>query len=231
MFIPFFILFLFLVFFKNLFTYFSDLRKKLNNLPMSLNEKISVLMRNDECPTYYVDLCRGIYEDVIMERLLEGVSWRVRSNTITNGYSDFTTPQLSPSKYFESFDKMEDNLLYRPLKVNFPLVEFFYKQNEKFYGFQVSREVGGKRKIKAITLEIFLNDLETQKIKEKKIKEKKTQDTTSQEKKPLFENITIYYLPSPKYADSATITLPQNKSFNKITWQIIKVPADYDKEV
>lgn len=106
---------------------------------------------------------------------------------------------------------MEDNTLYRPLTENYPLVDFVYKHQKKLIGIQVSREVGGKRSINTSALGEFLDELKANSMKKK--------------------DIIFYYCPSPQYADSAAISIPETTKSKKVSLKIIKVPKDYGKSV
>jgi len=197
---------------------------------LSIKDKIVTLMKNDQSPGYFSKLCRDIYEEVIAERLVQVVIWQQRGN-LSQEYSEFKL-QLTSSTTLPLFSTMENDTLYRPLKENYPLADFIYKQNEKLVAIQVSREVSGKRSIDKSNIIRFLDHLKSENIKE--------------------EDFTYYYCPSPQYADSAAVTisypkewkikelegerkmteeeiLNEKKRCEKISLKIIKIPDDYER--
>lgn len=152
---------------------------------MSLEEKITTLIKNDQCPSHGIPFCRAYYEDFIKERLSRGVIWEKRMNNVSK-YSKFTL-RLTPNQNFSNLNEVKANTLYRPAAENFPLVEFIYKTKNKketrLFGIQVSREEGGKRSIKASTIYKFLAQL------------------------PSNMKFTLLYVPSPQYADNASVSV------------------------
>jgi hypothetical protein len=209
---------------------------------LSIYDKIVTLKKNDQSPGYFSKLSRDIYEEVIAERLVQGVIWQQRGN-LSQEYSEFKL-QLTSSTTLPLFSRMENDTLYRPLKENYPLADIIYKQNEKLVAIQVSREVGGKRSIDKSTIILFLDHLKSENIKE--------------------EDFTYYYCPSPQYADSATVTISYPKKWEikeeifddttksmkkvsremtekeikeekirceKVLFKIIKIPDDYEKVI
>jgi hypothetical protein len=217
-----------------------ELQDKMKDL--SIYDKIVTLMKNDQSPGYFSKLCRDIYEEVIAERLVQGVIWQQRGNR-SQEYSEFKL-QLTLSTTVPLFSTMENGTLYRPLKENYLLADFIYKQNEKLVAIQVSREVGGKRSIHKSTFIKFLDLLKSENIKE--------------------EDFTYYYCPSPQFADSAAVTISYPKEWKieeelmddttnsmkkvsrkmtekeievekirckKVSLNIIKIPEDYGKQL
>jgi hypothetical protein len=208
---------------------------------LSTFDKIVTLLKNDQSPGYFSKLCRDIYEEVIAERLVQGVTWQQKGN-LSKEYSEFKL-QLNSSTTLPLFSKMENDTLYRPSKENYPLIDIIYKQNEKFFAIQVSREVGGKRSIDKSTIIKFLDHLKAESIE---------------------EDFAYYYCPSPQYADSATVTISYPKEWKieeelmddttnstkkvsrkmtekeievekirckKVSLNIIKIPEDYGKHL
>jgi hypothetical protein len=93
---------------------------------LSIYDKIVTLMKNDQSPGYFSKLCRDIYEEVIAERLVQGVIWQQRGN-LSKEYSEFKL-QFPSSTTLPLFSTMENDTLYRPLKENYPLADIIYKQ-------------------------------------------------------------------------------------------------------
>lgn len=181
---------------------------------MKIADLIATLMTNDQSPGSFAKPCRDIYEKVVANRLLKGVTWLQRSH-LSSEYSEFKIEKLHPSASLPKFNEMKEGTLYHPRKENYSLVDLIFKQNEKFIGIQVSRSTKD-RSIKPTTVIDFLKDNDI-----------------------YGEDFIFYYCPSPQFANSAKIILLEyekknevdDRGFNKVSYNILKVPEDYGIKV
>ncbi len=133
--------------------------------------------------------------------MLEGITWNARFS----GGSSVAWKPLEMPKFKRTertykgltFAEMEAGVLYRPLIDTYPAVEFCFKLNEeKVVGVQVSRENKGHRKVEASAWEKMVNNY-------LQIEEQLRQGAVK---------VEYWYVPLPKIADTAKVTLPTKKS-------------------
>jgi hypothetical protein len=137
---------------------------------LDLNDKVLLLKKNDEIPTYMAAQSRHTYEEVIAKRLLQGVCWH-RKN-LKSGVQLFSEFKLELTKVVEGkppvFADMEIGVLYRSLKENYPAVDMMFKNYEGIvYGIQVTRQQDLTRMIKATAVYKWLKTIGLEGKKEK----------------------------------------------------------------
>ena len=129
---------------------------------VDLSDSILTLIRNDET-NHMETLCPLVYENVVSRMMvstfgLEGEIKEKKFPTVTlvpkQDTSAPTTVQINDqwigAKFkvdnmvrgsFPSYEEMKPNTLYHPTNPNFPVVEFFYKDDQgKMIAFQVTRQ-------------------------------------------------------------------------------------------
>ena len=126
---------------------------------LALNDKILMLRRNDECPTFMASKCELTYEEVVPLRLRQGVDWQ-KKNFNDPLFSDFN---LKLKKIVlgkpPMFTDMEPEVLYKTFKSTYPAVDMMYRTSEGFlYGLQITR--GKNRKeIATSAVDKWLNSI------------------------------------------------------------------------
>ncbi len=129
---------------------------------LDLNEKVCLLRQSDQSPLFLRSMDRGIYaiyEDVIAERLCQGVRWEKKKLTD----SDFSKFKLKLIKLVKGklpkYENMEAKVLYKPHKSNYPAIDMMYKKNGLVYGLQVTRQEDRTRMIKTSAVDAWLEDI------------------------------------------------------------------------
>lgn len=148
---------------------------------MDSNDKIWILRKNDECPSFMASACGAIFEDVIAGQLVEEVHWETRNLTDSN-FSRFNL-KLTKIALGEppNFAVMTPMVLYRPLSKTHPAVDMMYKTKEGLlYGLQVTRKDSTTRTIGTTTVDKWLDSI-------------KWRDS--------MEKVRIAVVPKPKLAD------------------------------
>jgi hypothetical protein len=140
----------------------SEMQRKVERrfLSVDLHDKISLLMKNDEIPTTMSSHAPVIYEEVIASRLVQGMSWK-RKDVREKDFSQFNVKlqKLSQGRP-PIFTNMEAGVLYKSLKENFAAVDMMFKTEDGFLvGIQVTRLHESVRKIKANSVDIWLDSL------------------------------------------------------------------------
>jgi hypothetical protein len=131
---------------------------------LELQDKISMLKKNDEIPTFMATQARLSYEDVISCRLVQGVIWKRKKPRV-----DFVQFNLKLKKIVQGnpplFSKMKPGVLYKSLKENFAAVDMMYKTEDGLLvGIQVTRLQESKRTIKANAVDMWLNSIGIRRI-------------------------------------------------------------------
>lgn len=152
---------------------------------LSIEDAIDILIKNDEWPAHASKICPILYEDVIKHRLTKGrgVIWEQRAPEELK-YSKFKL-LLNNIQYFPNIsDRMHANTLHYLYADDFPLVKYIYHTNEReYFGIQVSREKGRNRSISPSLMYQLLVQI------------------------PKGSKFTLLYVPPPKYADKASISI------------------------
>jgi hypothetical protein len=135
---------------------------------LDLEDKIMLLKKNDEMPTYMPVQACHTYEEVTEVRLLQGVHWQ-KKNLIDSHFVEF---KLKLTKIVEGkppvFDDMESGVLYKSFKGKYPAVEMMYKTKEGLiYGLQVTGLQDPTRKIKTSAVDQWLDAIGLKNNKEK----------------------------------------------------------------
>ena len=126
---------------------------------LALSDKILMLRENDRCPTLMASKCELTYEEVVLQRLRQGVDWQ-KKNFNDPLYSDFN---LKLKKIVlgkpPMFTDMEPDVLYKSFKSTYPAVDMMYRTSEGFlYGLQITREKN-RKEIATSAVDKWLNSI------------------------------------------------------------------------
>ena len=119
-------------------------------LKITLEEKIRILIRNDILEVSQ-KACREIYEDVVPRLLSLGTKgWGQRSDKSTE-YISLALSFPGDTKIVEcnqppKINEMEDGVIYKLVKENYPAVDFQFRLNGRLFGVDVTRRVDQKKK-------------------------------------------------------------------------------------
>jgi hypothetical protein len=187
-----------------------EVQKQIRNRfsKLDLEDKILLLRKNDEFPTYMVQ-ARSTYEEVIANRLLQEVEWQ-RKNLNDSTFSGFN---LKLTKIVEgkppSFVDMESGVLYKSFKDNYSAVDMMYKTGQGLlYGLQVTRQQDLTRKIKTSAVDEWLGAIG---LKDNK------------------EMVRIAVIPKPNLAEKFKAEY-QGDGGGYPQFEVWKVPIDYNQQ-
>ena len=124
-------------------------------LHLDFNDKIRMLMKNDVNPAFMASICPMHFEDVIAQRLIQGVEWERRNLPLLKlNLTEIVKGE--PPAYAD----MEPGVLYKPSRSNYPAVDMMSKTEEGLlYGLQVTRLQDGTRKVKVSAVALWLKSI------------------------------------------------------------------------
>ena len=93
------------------------------------------------------------------------------------------------------FSAMEEKVLYYPTNVNFPAVEFFYKDGDRLIGFQTTRQTDKSKAVKLSAFTEFPASVEFR-------------DNTK---------VLLYLVPTPSRANDSTIVFKKTEGNKTVT--------------
>jgi hypothetical protein len=181
---------------------------------VDLKDRIATLIQNDE--TGFKDiLCRQVYETVVADLLtsptgLNGMQLKKPNDPLCTATWDvfrLTLNALERGK-LPVFSEMKETVLYYPTKVNFPAVEFCYRDGDRLIGFQITRQDKLLKVIKLSALSTFLA----------------TVNVTD------YSKVTLYLVPTPSRADKSSIIFRNEKNVTVVAPvenYVIKLPLKY----
>jgi len=172
----------------------------------NLNQMITTLIHNDGTPSYLVDACPKIYENVVARRLTGhgGIHWK-RKPSDTQDWEDFDLALGKLERRVpSSFQHMQEGVLYFPTKTNYVLADLFFKQKGQLVAIQITRKAKGTRQVTQNQWDLFQKGVTG-----------------------VPSPIKLVLCPSPQHAETAqckfeTDTLPQH-----FKCEIWKVPTNY----
>ena len=181
---------------------------------VDLKDRIATLIQNDETG-YKGVLCQQVYETVVADLLtsptgLKGMQLMIPNDQICTGTWDVLSLTLNALERgkLPLFSEMKETVLYYPTKVNFPAVEFCYRDGDRLIGFQITRQKELLKKIKLSALSTFLA----------------TVNVTD------YSKVTLYLVPTPSRADKSSISFRNEKNVTvaaPVENYVIKLPPKY----
>ena len=174
-----------------------------------LKDKIRLLRKNDESPSYMASMSRSICEEVIAKQLHQGVHWQ-KKNLIDSHFSEFKLKLKIVERKPPVFDDMEPGVLYKSFEENYPAVEMMFKTEEEgtLYGLQVTRLQDVTRKIKTSAVDQWLKGMGFKDNKDK---------------------VRIAVIPKPALAEKFKVVYEGNGA-GYPQLEVWKMPLDYSQQ-
>ena len=178
---------------------------EVNIANVDLKDRIAILVRNDK-KGFRNDVCPKAYETVVSDLLTSrtGLNGMIsnKSNDGSTTWADFNI-KLKALECAKPpiLSAMEEEVLYYPTNVNFPAVEFFYKDGDRLIGFQTTRQTDKSKAVKLSAFTEFPASVEFR-------------DNTK---------VLLYLVPTPSRAKYSTIVFKEKKGNSFVT---IDAPVD-----
>jgi hypothetical protein len=189
---------------------------------MEVMERYNILSFDEE-KIYFLRLC-----DFKKENNFVSARWSIFENVVTDWLSNTNIDRVTVTEINQqeeskslgklkvrrlvrenipnSFEELEEDVLYRPRTPTFPICQMFYKEEDTLVCIQVSIEKSGIRTIKLKTIYEFQNQLKGLEINQ----------------------IRYKYCPLPQLAEKAKVNFQENVTESmRFQWSVWKFPLLY----